>query len=144
MKYKYKIIKKEKKKEKKARFKQNTNTHTATANIQKHSSGSEWKKILIHIATIINARNVKLMLVVTFRKFKVNWTTLKIVYNFKAHRHTHSSKQFSQTNNRKHMRRAYTKGFISETLAHAYTEQKDYSKQHRNSLPINFVKFVRL
>lgn len=44
--------------------------------------------------------NVKLMLVVTFRKFKVNWTTLKIVYNFKAHRHTHSSKQFSQTNNR--------------------------------------------
>lgn len=64
------------------------------------------------------------MLVVTFRKFKVIGQKLKIVYNFKTHRHTHSNKQFSQTNKRKHMRRAYTKGFISETLAHAYTEEE--------------------
>lgn len=71
MKYKYKIIKKgeEERKERKIKTKHKTHTH----NIQTHTQQQKVNetKILIHIATIINARKVKLMLVVTFHKFKV-------------------------------------------------------------------------
>lgn len=73
MKYKYKIIKKGEEERKVRKVKNKTQTHTQLHS--KHTNKTQqqkWMKdILIHIATIINARKVKLMLVVTFRKFKV-------------------------------------------------------------------------